>query len=150
MRWTIWIAAIVALLLAIGAEAHAAPPSQVPPDAEYFGLIVVVLDEEGVHVPIRNGDSTLGHAKACAKHNLCKTTVISRTIAGGGNKEVLGTHRVRYTSHIVGEGHDITVRVLVHTGRDTARGETPDGCPVGVITAYCEGMVRCPDVVNSV
>ena len=142
------MAAIVCLVMGSGAAA-ALPSGPIPPDEEYFGLIVLPVDEEGVVVPVRNGDATLGFAKACTKHNLCSLRVIIAAIEGRGDKEILGAFRARYTAHIVGEGTDITVRVLVHTGRDTARGDTPDGRPVGVITAYCDGMERCPDVVNT-
>lgn len=117
-------------------------------DEEYFGLILLPRDEEGVEVPVRNGDETLGFAKACSKHNFCSVRAIALTIQGRQNKQPPEGPRVVYRAHAVGGGFDLRLRVVVDTSTFTRRGAPPDGRPAGVITAYCEGMLRCPDELN--
>jgi hypothetical protein len=71
------------------------------------------------------------------------------TIAGSGDLSDEGGGRFKYTGHLVGgpAGH-VTLIVIGDQNRVTARGVTPDGRTVGLITAYCLGILRCPDDVN--
>lgn len=115
---------------------------------EYFGVILLARDEQGIEVPVRNGDQTLGFAKACWKHNFCNLRAIALTIQGRQDKQPPEGSRVVYLAHAVGGGFDLRLRVVVDTSTFTRRGTPPDGRPTGVITAYCEGMVRCPDELN--
>jgi hypothetical protein len=117
-------------------------------DQEYFGVIQLPRDEQDVEVPVRNGDQTLGFAKACWKHNFCSLRAIALTIQGRQNKQPPEGPRVVYLAHAVGGGFDLRLRVVVDTSTFTRRGTPPDGRPAGVITAYCEGTMRCPDELN--
>lgn len=142
--------AAVALALLLASTASGRAGERPISDAEYFSLLALPVDEEGVEVPLRNGDESLGFNKACWRHNLCSSRVIEAAVTGQGNKEPLGGVRWRYTAHVVGDGVHIVVRVVTHMGLDTRRAPTtPDARPVGVITAYCDGMLRCPDIINS-
>lgn len=66
-----------------------------------------------------------------------------------GNKQPPEGPRVVYRAHLVGNGVDITLRVVVDTSTFSARGYQTDGHTTGLITAYCEGTPRCPDELNS-
>ena len=71
------------------------------------------------------------------------------TIAGAGDTSDEGGGRFKYTGHLVGgEAGDITLIVIADLNRRTQRGDAPDGRAVGMITAYCLGLPRCPDAVN--
>jgi hypothetical protein len=137
-----------AVMLATMSTAAASAEPRPITDAEYFGLILLPRDEEGVEVPVRNGDQTLGFAKACWKHNFCNLRAIALAIQGRQNKQAPEGPRVVYLAHAVGGGFDLRLRVVVDTSTFTRRGTPPDGRPAGVITAYCEGMARCPDELN--
>ncbi|MCD2186635.1 hypothetical protein [Actinomycetospora soli] len=140
------------LLAALAVAATSAGVAHADPrpisDEEYFGLILLPRDEDGIEVPVRNGDQTLGHAKACWKHNFCSLRAIALTIQGRQNKQPPEGPRVVYVAHAVGGGFDLRLRVVVDTSTFTRRGTPPDGRPTGVVTAYCEGMERCPDELN--
>ena len=138
---------IAAIALMAAPTAVAAEPRPIS-DEEYFGLILVLRDEEGVEVPVRNGDQTLGFAKACWKHNFCNLRAVAVAVQGRQNKQRPEGPRVVYVAHAVGGGLDLRLRVVVDTSTFTRRGTPPDGRPAGVITAYCEGMARCPDELN--
>ena len=64
-------------------------------------------------------------------------------------------NRIEYIAYVVNTGngaiHKI-VRVITQNARHSSdyAYETPDGKPVGVITAYCQGENKCPDWVNKV
>jgi hypothetical protein len=137
-----------AILVAVMSAAPASADPRPVPDAEYFGLVLVPRDEEGIEVPIRNGDETLGFAKACWKHNFCNLHAMVLAIQGRQNKQPPEGPRVVYLAHAVGGGFDLRLRVVVDTSTFTRRGAPPDGRPAGVITAYCEGVLRCPDELN--
>lgn len=146
MRTAAALLAALAITIVLGTVAQADP--RPISDEEYFGLILLPRDEDGVEVPVRNGDQTLGHAKACWKHNFCSLRAIALTIQGRQNKQPPEGPRVVYVAHAVGGGFDLRLRVVVDTSTFTRRGTPPDGRPAGVITAYCEGMERCPDELN--
>jgi hypothetical protein len=149
---TIMIRAAALLLATLAVVLTSSGIAQADPrpitDEEYFGLILLPRDEQGIEVPVRNGDQTLGHAKACWKHNFCSLRAIALTIQGRQNKQPPEGPRVVYVAHAVGGGFDLRLRVVVDTSTFTRRGTPPDGRPAGVITAYCEGMERCPDELN--
>jgi hypothetical protein len=138
----------VAVMLATMSTGAASGEPRPVSDAEYFGLILLPRDEEGVEVPIRNGDQTLGFAKACWKHNFCNVRAMALAIQGRQNKQPPEGPRVVYLAHAVGSGFDLGLRIVVDTSTVTRRGAPPDGRPAGVITAYCEDMLRCPDELN--
>jgi hypothetical protein len=148
MRGFTRVLVLVVVLLSASSGFASADPRPVP-DAEYFSLVALVRDEEGVEVPVRSGDETLGHAKACWKHNFCSLRAISLTISGRGNKQPPEGPRVVYRAHLVGNGVNIDLKVVVDTSTFTIRGYQTDGHTTGLITAYCEGMPRCPDELNS-
>jgi len=76
-------------------------------------------------------------------------TYMQATIAGSGDTFDEDGGRFTYTGHLVGgPSGDVTLIVIGDQNRVTARGLTPDGRAVGVITAYCLGAPRCPDDVN--
>lgn len=141
------VAFVLSLSLA-GGVAEAEPMAPPIPDEEYFGLILLPRDEQGVEVPIRNGDATLGFAKACAKHNFCSVSAMELAIRGSGNKQPPEGPRVVYRAHAVGDGYDFVLRLVADTSTFSVRGAPPDGRPIGMVTAYCEGMLRCPDALN--
>ena len=147
-RWLLMTTVLVALAWCCVGTGVASPTGRPVPDEEYFGLILLPRDEQGVEVPIRNGDETLGFAKACTKHNFCSLMAMSSTIRGSGDKQSPEGPRVVYRGHVVGDGYDVVLRVVVDTSTFSRRGAPLDGRPIGVITAYCEGSLRCPDVLN--
>ena len=142
------LALVAVVLLATTVAGTASADPRPISDAEYFGLIMLARDEEGVEVPVRNGDDTLGFAKACWKHNFCNLRAIALAIQGRQNKQPPEGPRVVYLAHAVGRGFDLRLRVVADTSTFTRRGTPPDGHSAGVITAYCEGMTRCPDELN--
>lgn len=149
---TLMIRAAVALAATCALAVTLSPPASADDrpisDQEYFGVILLPRDEQGVEVPVRNGDQTLGFAKACWKHNFCNLRAIALAVQGRQNKQPPEGSRVVYLAHAVGGGFDLRLRVVADTSAFTRRGAPPDGRPAGVITAYCEGMVRCPDELN--
>ncbi len=117
--------------------------------ADYWTPMAIATDEFGHRVPIRLGSKDLGFTKACDKHNLCNLKYIQATIATPGNGSDEGGGRFKYRAYLV--GGNVGVVELVVIGDQNLRtqvGMSPDGLPVGVITANCTGRARCPDEVN--
>lgn len=117
--------------------------------ADYWSAMAVATDEFGHQVPIRFGSKDLGFTKACDKHNLCNLTYMQATIAAPGNGSDEGGGRFKYRAYLVGGNVGVVELVVIgDQNRRTQVGNSPDALPVGVITAYCTGMLRCPDDVN--
>lgn len=117
--------------------------------ADYWTPMAVATDEFGHQVPIRLGSKDLGFTKACDVHNFCNLKYIQATIAAPGNGSDEGGGRFKYRAYLVGGNVGVVELVVIgDQNRRTRVGDSPDVLPVGVITAYCTGMVRCPDEVN--
>lgn len=140
------VSSAVAALTATLALLLAGPASA----ADYWTPMVIAVDEKGQQVPVRFGDPGFGWTKACQKHNLCNLDFIHATIEGHGDLSDEGGGRFKYQGHLIGGsvGH-LTLIVIADLNTRTRLGSTPDGLGAGVITAYCDGMLRCPDEVNT-
>lgn len=117
--------------------------------ADYWTPMAVATDEFGHQVPVRLGSKDLGFTKACDVHNICSLKYIQSTITAPGNGSNEGGGRFKYRAYLVGGNVGVVELIVIgDQNRRTRAGESPDGLPVGVITAYCAGMFRCPDEVN--
>lgn len=111
--------------------------------------MVIATDEKGLLVPVRFGDYGFGWSKSCQKHNFCNVDFMQATIEGYGDRSDETGGRIKYTGHLIGGSvGELTLIVIVDQIPQTQRGPTPDGLGAGMITAYCAGMLRCPDEVN--
>ncbi|KWW97886.1 hypothetical protein TH66_21005 [Carbonactinospora thermoautotrophica] len=99
-------------------------------------------------IPTRQGNSNFGYQKTCGKHNMCSPRAIEAPYHGYPD-ETQGTRNVYYGYVLVNGRPRIKLKSVADTSQRTALGNTPDGRPVGTLTAYCMGMERCPDWVNS-
>lgn len=102
---------------------------------------------EGKYAPTRYGTQRLAWAKACGKHNVCNYRLFN-TAYQGYCKEPSGSRCV-YIALVLYNGKVVQkIRVIHDSNNYSQYGRTRDGREVGTITAYCEGLKRCPAYVN--
>ncbi|KIF00776.1 hypothetical protein PL81_39300 [Streptomyces sp. RSD-27] len=108
-----------------------------------------VRDWDGHDIPTRHGTAAFGWQHASAKHNMRSEKAIDAPYHGRADK-VSGT-RAEYWGVIAtnsGQVRMSTVSVSERGDRGPGGERTPDGRPLGTMTAYCVGQTVCPDWVN--
>lgn len=112
-------------------------------------------DQQGRDWPTRSGNDQLGWAHFSGPspngHNLYSEGIIIETYQG--NPDVQEGSHFEFPG-VVTDGNNVYVHIRVVAEENDITADsvwlTPDGRPVGTITAFCEGYDDCPDWVNSV
>jgi hypothetical protein len=132
------------------------------PPSNWYDIYGAYTDERGRDVPVRQGYSdaeaegvdagAFGYNHTCWDHNMCNFVVFDKAITQETGTSV-GNNKYQYEVYLVDNNLDIDADVLIVAtqSRTDYEGEiTPDGRPIGVITAYCQGYTTCPEFVNEV
>ncbi|MFI9630274.1 hypothetical protein [Streptomyces sp. NPDC052042] len=106
-------------------------------------------DPEGRVIPTRYGNGDLGWSHFSGKHNIRKCRVVNAALAGKVDRKNGG--RLGYYGVARNGRRMVKIVVIVQYARRTADGEydAGKGQKIGVITAYCKGVTKCPDWVNA-
>ncbi|WP_409181749.1 hypothetical protein F9C11_35565 [Amycolatopsis sp. VS8301801F10] len=110
-------------------------------------------DLSGRDLPTRHGNTAFGYVHYAVSHNIRTERAIKAAYENNfpDPDKSNGTH-LEYLAFLVDAQGDIfvIVRVINEQAPRTSDGQytTPDGRPIGTITAFCEGVNVCPDVVN--
>ncbi|MFF3392294.1 hypothetical protein ACFYW1_15380 [Streptomyces sp. NPDC002669] len=105
-------------------------------------------DPEGRVIPTRYGNGELGWNHFSGKHNIKRCRIVEAALAGKVDKKNGG--RLEYHGVARNGTRLVNIVVIVQYARRTADGEydAGKGKKVGVITAYCKGVNKCPDWIN--
>lgn len=105
-------------------------------------------DWDGRTVPTRVGNGELGWNHFSGKHNIKKCKVVNAAINGKPDK-VSGS-RLEYWGYAINGGRQVKIIVIAQYARKTSdrRYDAGSGQKIGVITAYCKGVNKCPGWVN--
>ncbi|MFD3870298.1 hypothetical protein [Streptomyces sp. NPDC058623] len=109
-----------------------------------------VRDWDGNDIPTRHGTTDFGWLHASSTHNMRSEKAIDAAYHGNADK-VTG-NRAEYWAVVVtnnGQVRMTTVSIAERGNRGPAGVPTPDGRPIGTITAYCRGQTLCPDWINT-
>ncbi|MFD5752459.1 hypothetical protein [Streptomyces sp. NPDC127033] len=134
---------------AAGACLVAAPAGEASATAYWNkGVKCEQTDPERRVVPTRYGNADLGWNHFSGKHNIKKCRVINAALAGKVDKKNGG--RLEYYGVARNQTKLVNIVVIVQYARRTADGEydAGKGKKIGVITAYCKGMNKCPNWIN--
>jgi hypothetical protein len=132
----------VTLLVGFSTPAHAGP---------YWNKHVKcrATDPDGRRIPTRTGNGELGWNHFSGKHNIRKCALV--TVPLGGNVDKVEGADVQYWGWASNRAYGrVKLVVKARYARKTAdrRYDAGSGNVIGVITAYCSGMRKCPDWVN--
>ncbi|MEH0823371.1 MULTISPECIES: hypothetical protein [unclassified Micromonospora] len=122
--------------------------------AEWWIILKEYRDRSKRTVPVRLGNGALGYNHYAVRHNLRSFAPLEAAFKTTKPDKING-NRIEYIAYVVNTGsgaiHKI-VRVITQNASHSSDYAyvTPDGKPVGVITAYCQGENKCPDWVNKV
>ncbi|WP_405648964.1 hypothetical protein [Streptomyces uncialis] len=135
--------AAVMLFTGLSGPAQAAPP--------HFNKTVKCKQEDpdGRVVPTRIGNSELGWNHFALRHNIRKCKIVNAALKG--NVDVVSGADIQYFGYAMRPGQRrVTIVVKARYAQRTADGryKMDRGQKVGVITAYCKGMRKCPEWVN--
>ncbi|MER7404094.1 hypothetical protein ABT373_16765 [Streptomyces sp. NPDC000070] len=99
-------------------------------------------------IPTRVGNSKLGWKHFSGPHNIKKCKIVNAAINGKPDKK--NGARLEYWAYAWNGNRRVQVIVIVQYARKTADGDydAGPGQKIGVITAYCKGMNRCPNWLN--
>ncbi|MFI2214931.1 hypothetical protein [Streptomyces sp. NPDC020141] len=105
-------------------------------------------DRDGRKIPTRVGNSVLGWKHFSGRHNIRKCGVVNGPLDGKVDK-VKGA-RLEYYGYAWQGTKRVKLVVIVQYARKTDDGkhDAGKGKKIGVITAYCKNMKKCPDWVN--
>lgn len=119
------------------------------PSIPWYHVYWTSLDWEHRDIPTRHGNNDFGLHHACTKHNMCGKQAITAPYNGEPDREH-GT-RLEYDG-VVTDGSSVrmTTTSVAEEGEKGPGGvHTPDGRPIGTVTAFCRGQTVCPDWVNN-
>lgn len=107
-------------------------------------------DWDGRNVPTRIGNGELGWAHFAGNHNIRTCRIVNAPLNGKPDKDD-GRGGLEYWG-VAFDGRHAQVRIVVKaqvTRRSQDRRyDAGAGQMIGVITAYCKGMRKCPDWMN--
>lgn len=105
-------------------------------------------DADGRVIPTRYGNGELGWNHFSGKHNIKHCDVINPALSGKVDRRQGG--RLEYDGYAIKNGKQVAIVVIVQYTRRTADGryDAGKGHKIGVITAYCKGMNKCPNWIN--
>ncbi|WP_231632947.1 hypothetical protein, partial [Streptomyces clavuligerus] len=107
-------------------------------------------DPDGRAIPARYGNHLLGWRHFSGKHNIRTCKIVDAALSGNVDKRE--DARLEYWAYAVHPGAKrVKIIVVVQYSRKTKDGEydAGRGQKIGVITAYCKGMNKCPNWMNS-
>jgi hypothetical protein len=129
----------------------------VHPNAVDYTIRFAGTDDDGFYLPTRNGISydeqgdEWGYLHYAGPHNLTSQTPVLAAYNDNLPDAVSGDRR-EYTAYLTDSSGDLyaTILAINWQGTSTQDGKftTPDGRPIGTITAYCQGVTLCPAAVN--
>lgn len=106
-------------------------------------------DPHGRRIPTRFGNGDLGWNHFSGKHNIKKCSVLAAAL--GDKVDKVDGPRLEYLAKAILNGKEVvTIKVIAQYARQTKdkKYKVKKAAVVGVITAYCVGMNKCPDWVN--
>ncbi|WP_249375567.1 hypothetical protein [Streptomyces sp. I05A-00742] len=105
-------------------------------------------DPDGRTIPTRFGNSELGWNHFSGPHNIKKCRAVDAAISGKVDKK--DGNRLEYWADAINGGRHVRIIVVAQYSQRTAdnRYDAGSGQKIGVITAYCKGMNRCPNWLN--
>ncbi|MGC4744668.1 hypothetical protein ACLQ28_03230 [Micromonospora sp. DT201] len=111
-------------------------------------------DKRGTYVPTRFGDANIGYSHYASRHNLI-TSAPFRVIRNTSKPIVDQGAHIEYQALLTDLSNGsikIKVRMVTQAANRTDDGRyvSPDGRNIGTITAYCEGVTKCPAWVNQI
>ncbi|MGW3660825.1 hypothetical protein ACWD6R_36550 [Streptomyces sp. NPDC005151] len=118
-------------------------------DDEWKKVKFTVTDPDGRKIPTRVGNSHFGWRHFSSRHNIKKYAALQA--AYGDKVDKVDGHHLEYIAVVVYSGRvAATVRGVVQYYKQTGDGErkVPRKEKIGTITAYCQGVQKCPSVVN--
>ncbi|GHF41758.1 MULTISPECIES: hypothetical protein [Streptomyces] len=123
----------------------------VPPDPSipWYRINWSALDWDYNDIPTRQGTSDFGARHAAEKHNMRGKKAINAPYNGKADR-VRGT-RAEYDG-VVTSGGSVRMTITSVAERDDVGpggSRTPDGRPIGTVTAFCRGQTLCPDWINN-
>ncbi|WP_432120732.1 hypothetical protein [Streptomyces sp. S1] len=123
-------------------------PSAADPGIPWHHIYWSALDWDHYDIPTRRGTDDFGLKHTCSKHNMCTQKAITAPYNGKADR-VRGS-RAEYDGVITSGGTvRMTITSVAERGERGPNGQnTPDGRPIGTVTAFCRGQTLCPDWVN--
>lgn len=121
-----------------------------PPDPRYR-VWWTSIDWEGRDIPTRQGTENFGLLHAYTKNNMWGKHVIAAAYDGLPDKWTSKT-RAEYYAVVATSDGSVHLRTtsIAEFGTTGPEGDvTPDGRPIGTVTAYCNGQTYCPDWINA-
>ncbi|MFJ9703391.1 hypothetical protein [Streptomyces fradiae] len=108
------------------------------------------LDWDYNDIPTRNGTNDFGARHAANKHNMRSKKAVTAPYNGRADRG--SGNRWEYDGVITSGGSvRMTITSVAERGERGPGGvRTPDGRPIGTITAFCRGQTVCPDWVNQI
>ncbi|MER6311234.1 hypothetical protein ACWCXK_33115 [Streptomyces sp. NPDC001739] len=107
------------------------------------------VDPDGREIPTRIGNAELGWNHFSGRHNIRKCDIVN--IPLGGKVDKVDGANLEYYGYATNRAHG-TVKIVVKARyarkTDDGRYDAGSGKKIGVITAYCKGMQKCPNWVN--
>ncbi|MFF4542480.1 hypothetical protein [Streptomyces aureus] len=138
----------------VGADQDAGSADDEAAAGHWSVVRFVAHDAEGRYIPTRQGNRELGWAHFSGRHNIHSEKVIKAAVnehpESGSNR-----HRKVYGAVLFDRLGIILARVEViaqyhwETADHRWKLADPDD-KIGVITAYCKGVNKCPDALNHV
>ncbi|RJO69294.1 hypothetical protein D5S18_32150 [Nocardia panacis] len=103
-------------------------------------------DINGISIPIRQGDARIGYNHFAQRHNLSSGGAVRQAIKVA--KPITTGARVEYVTLFThaNDHEQVYLRVIAQaaTTTDDREYSSPDGKYIGVVTAYCDSMNKCP------
>lgn len=140
----------VAVLVAVVALLGAAPAGA-PLESWDTTERCVQTDWDSRRIPTRTGNSELGWQHFSRPHGITSCRLINAALNGKPDKLSDQQRNLEYWGSAIKNGRQVDFVVKVRYARttDDGRYEAPGAKgKVGVITAYCRGMQKCPSWVN--
>ncbi|GHH28285.1 hypothetical protein [Streptomyces rubradiris] len=106
-------------------------------------------DPDGRRIPTRLGNGVLGWTHFSGKHNIKKCALV--TIPLRDKVDKVDGHNLLYWGWASDRAHGrvkIIVKARYARRTDDRRYDAGERQVIGVITAYCKGMRKCPNWVN--
>ncbi|MEU9983536.1 hypothetical protein [Streptomyces sp. NPDC050856] len=124
-----------------------APPPD--PSIPWYRINWSALDWDYNDIPTRQGNNDFGAKHAASKHNMRGKKAINAPYNGVADR-VRGS-RAEYDGVVTSGGSvRMTITSVAERGERGPGGvNTPDGRPIGTVTAFCRGQTLCPDWINS-
>ncbi|MEU4065901.1 hypothetical protein AB0F25_26370 [Streptomyces wedmorensis] len=123
-------------------------PSAADPSIPWHHIYWSILDWDHNDIPTRRGTDDFGFKHTCSKHNMCTQKAINAPY--NGREDRVNGSRAEYDGVITSGGSvRMTITSVAERGERGPNGQnTPDGRPIGTVTAFCRGQTLCPDWVN--